>query len=384
MTDPVALLQELIRCPSVSPADAGALGVLEKFLSAHGFVCHRLNVSDDRGGPDIPNLYARWGGDAPHLCFSGHTDVVPPGDEKVWTHPPFAGEIKDGRVWGRGASDMKGAVAAFACAAAGFVTRKKPKGSVSLLLAGDEEVLGCQGTKKVLDWMAARGEKLDFCLGGEPTSRETLGDMIKIGRRGNFTAYLTVKGVQGHAAYPHLADNPIPKLLTLLKALDGLVLDEGTAHFQPSNLEIVTVDVGNKADNVIPGEARATINVRFNDLYTGKTLEQKLRGTLDAVKIPYLLEARPSGESFYTPPGPHSAMIVEAIRAVTGREPEISTSGGTSDARFIRQYCPVVEFGSVGLTAHHTDENVREEDVHALSRIYTGVMERFFGFPSVT
>lgn len=374
MTDSIAILQDLIRCKSVTPEEGGALDYLEKLLSKNGFTCHRLKFSE-KDTPDVDNLYARRGTSAPHLCFAGHTDVVPVGDEKRWTRDPFGGEIKDGQVWGRGACDMKGAIAAFAAAA---IDSGNPKGSISFLITGDEEGPSINGTKKVLEWLEKKGEKIDFCIVGEPTSREVLGDMLKIGRRGTYTGRITVTGKQGHVAYPHLADNPVPKLLALLKAIDDLELDKGTAHFQPSNLEIVNIEIGNKAENVIPAAAHAVFNVRFNDQYTGTSLDKKLRATLDAVKISYQMAVRIGGESFYTPPGKHSDLLQAAIKKVTGRMAELSTSGGTSDARFIRKYCPVAEFGIVGLTAHQIDEHVAVQDMHALTEIYKEVIKSFF------
>ena len=372
MTDSVALLQDLIRCKSVTPDEGGALDYLEKLLGANGFTCHRLKFSD-KDTPDVDNLYARRGTDAPHLCFAGHTDVVPVGDENLWTCDPFGGAIKDGQIWGRGACDMKGAIAAFLAAALDTQT----KGSISFLITGDEEGPSINGTKKVLEWLEKQGEKIDFCIVGEPTSRETLGDMLKIGRRGTFTGRISVTGKQGHVAYPHLADNPVPKLLSLLKTIDDLELDKGTAHFQPSNLEIVNIDIGNKAENVIPAAARAIFNVRFNDQYTGATLEKKLRETMSALKIPYHMDVRVGGESFYTPPGKHSDLLLNAIKKVTGKDAEISTSGGTSDARFIKKYCPVVEFGIVGKTAHQIDECVAVKDMQALTEIYKEVIKAY-------
>jgi succinyl-diaminopimelate desuccinylase len=374
MIDPVSLLQELIRCKSVTPEEGGALTHLEKLLRARGFLCHRLKFSAE-GTPDVDNLYARWGTEAPHFCFAGHTDVVPAGDVSAWSCDPFSGVVRDGNIYGRGAADMKGSIASFVAAALEFVTVKKPAGSISFLLTGDEEGPAVNGTRKVIEWLEKRGEKIDFCLVGEPTSRETLGDMIKIGRRGTLTGKITVQGMQGHVAYPHLADNPIPKLLTLLKALDGLELDKGTAHFQPSNLEIVNIDIGNAADNVIPAAARATFNVRFNDSYSSASLEEKLRAALNLCGLPYQMTVRVGGESFYTPPGKHSEMLREAIKKVTGQTPELSTTGGTSDARFIRQYCPVIEFGIVGATAHKTDECVAAKDVMALAEIYGEILK---------
>lgn len=375
-TDPVALLQDLLRCPSVTPNEGGALALLEKILSANGFECHRL-VFSDKDTPDVDNLYARWGKGAPHFCFAGHTDVVPVGDDKGWSFDPFGGEIRNGEVCGRGAADMKGPIACFTAAALDCI-KNNPAGSISFLITGDEEGPSINGTKKVLDWLAARGEKIDFCLVGEPTSSENLGDMMKIGRRGSLSGFITVKGTQGHVAYPQRADNPVPKLVKLLSALDALELDKGTAHFQPSNLEIVSVDVGNKAENVIPAEAKAVLNVRFNDAFTGATLESLLRATLDAQNVPYEMETRLSGESFYTPPGAHSQMLQDAIKKVTGRDPDLSTTGGTSDARFIRSHCPVIEFGIVGKTMHKVDERVAVSDMHALTAIYSEVLKSWF------
>ena len=376
MIDPIALLQDLIRCPSVTPDEGGAIALLEKLLSAHGFECHRLKFSD-KNTPDVENLYARWGKAAPHICFAGHTDVVPVGDRGIWSFDPFGGVVKDGFVCGRGATDMKGPIACFVTAAL-EAAAKNPKGSISFLITGDEEGPSVNGTKKVLEWLKNKGEKIDFCLVGEPTSREQLGDMMKIGRRGSLTGVITVKGVQGHVAYPHLADNPVPKLMQLALAIDGLELDKGTAHFQPSNLEIVNIEVPKGAENVIPAHASAQFNVRFNDTYTGAGLEKKLRDTLDAVKIPYSLQTRLSGESFYTPPGQHSEMVAKAIKKVTGRDAELSTTGGTSDARFIRNYCPVLEFGITGTTMHKTDERVAVSDMTALTEIYREILKSWF------
>lgn len=376
--DPVNLLQQLIRCPSVTPHEGGALDLIEKILAAHGFICHRLTFSE-QGTPDVQNLYARKGTDAPHICFAGHTDVVPVGDLSAWSVDPFAAVIKpDGFIYGRGAADMKGSIAAFIAATLQFLEKKPLNGSISFLLTGDEEGPAINGTKKVLEWLEKRGEKIDFCLVGEPTSRETLGDMIKIGRRGSMTGYLTVHGKQGHAAYPHLADNPLPKLVTLLKVMDDLELDQGSVHFQPSNLEIVTIDVGNKADNVIPAQGRATFNIRFNDTYTSETLKKKISAALDSQKIPYEIDFRVSGESFYTPPGKYSDLLQQAIQQVAGKTAGLSTTGGTSDARFIKKYCPVAEFGIVGATSHQTDERVKVADVISLTAIYHHVLSTFF------
>ncbi len=380
--DPVALLQDLIRCPSVTPADAGALDVLEKLLSAHGFTCHRLPFGGDDGTARIDNLYARRGTSAPHLCFAGHTDVVPAADADHWQHHPFAGVIADGYVHGRGAADMKGPLACFVAAALDFITQHNPQGSISFLITGDEEGPALNGTRKVLEWLDARGEKIDFCLVGEPTSRQQLGDMIKIGRRGTITGYLTVKGSQGHVAYPHLADNPIPKMLKILAALDAMALDSGSEHFEPSNLEIVTVDTDNTADNLIPPQLRATFNIRFNDHHSGASLSDKIKATINSVagitERDYDLRLRINGESFYTPPGREADLLGNAIEAVTGRRPELSTSGGTSDARFIRAYAPVLEFGIVGATMHKTDERVSLDDMAGLYKIYSRFLRDWF------
>ncbi|HRI76512.1 MAG TPA: succinyl-diaminopimelate desuccinylase [Alphaproteobacteria bacterium] len=375
--NPVEILQGLLRCPSVTPAEGGALDLLEGILTKAGFVCHRLKFSDV-DTPDVDNLYARWGTTAPHFCFAGHTDVVPVGDVAGWSFDPFGGEVKDGYVCGRGAADMKGPIACFVSAVLRFLEEHKPQGSISFLITGDEEGPSINGTPKMLKWLEEHGEKIDFCLVGEPTSREKLGDMIKIGRRGTFTGYLTVDGKQGHVAYPHLADNPVPKLVKLLAALDALVLDTGNEHFQPSNLETVNIDIGNKAENVIPARARATFNIRFNSHWSGKTLEAKIRETLDATNVPYKLDIRVGGESFYTAPGQHSDLIVETIRKHTGRTPELSTSGGTSDARYIKNHCPVIEFGIVGETMHKTDERVAVSDMHALADIYLDILKGWF------
>lgn len=380
--DPVMLLQDLLRCPSVTPADAGALGVLEALLTAHGFSCHRLPFGGDDGTARVENLYARWGTAAPHFCFAGHTDVVPAADAAHWRHPPFAATVADGYIYGRGAADMKGPLACFVAAVLDLIATAPPRGSISFLITGDEEGPAVNGTRRVLDWLAARGETIDFCLVGEPTSRAQLGDMMKIGRRGSLTGYLTVKGVQGHVAYPQRADNPVPKMLRLLAALTSLPLDTGSAHFEPSNLEVVTVDTGNTADNTIPPRVTATFNIRFNDLHSGAALSERITAALAAVDgiaaEDYDLRLRISGESFYTPPGREAALLATAIADVTGRTPELSTSGGTSDARFIRAHAPVLEFGIVGATMHMTDERVSLADMADLRRIYRRFLTDWF------
>ncbi len=376
-TDPLALTQALIRCPSVTPADAGALGVLEDALTRLGFACTRLPFSQE-GTPDIDNLYARLdGGPGPHVCFAGHTDVVPVG--QGWTVEPFGGEVIDGHVYGRGAADMKGGIACFVAAVARRLARGPINGSISLLITGDEEGPSVNGTKKMLKALAERGERWDACLVGEPTNPRRLGEMMKIGRRGSLNGRLRVFGVQGHSAYPHLADNPIDRLLKMLAALTAAPLDQGNAHFQPSTLVITTVDVGNPATNVIPAEARAGFNIRFNDIHSGASLERDLRAKLDAVGGDYDLAIEVSGESFLTPPGRLSDAIARAAKAETGLDCELSTSGGTSDARFIKDYCPVAEFGLVGQTMHKADERVAVADLETLTRIYGRILDDFVG-----
>jgi len=379
LRDPLGLAQALIRRPSVTPEDAGALTVLEEALTALGFTCHRLRFSD-ADTPDIDNLYARLGTEAPNLCFAGHTDVVPPGDG--WTTGPFGGEIRDGALYGRGAADMKGAVAAFTAAVARRLAEAPVAGSISFLITGDEEGPAVNGTKKVLDWLAEKGEVLDACIVGEPTNPRSLGDMMKIGRRGSVTGYLTAWGTQGHVAYPHLADNPIPRLMAMLGALIESPLDDGTPHFQPSSLQITTIDVGNPATNVIPASAKATFNIRFNDLHTSDSLMAWVKATVDRVcggdAGLYDLRFAVSGEAFLTPPGPLATLISDAVEAETGRAPELSTSGGTSDARFIKDACPVVEFGLVGQSMHKKDEHCRLDDLEALARIYRRIIDGFF------
>ena len=386
--DLLSLARDMIRRPSITPRDAGALDVLEAALKRLGFVCHRLPFGAGESGPDarVDNLYARLGAGKPHFCFAGHTDVVPPGDAAKWSLDPFAGEVKDGQLWGRGAADMKGAIAAFVSAADGFLRARGGKfpGSISLLITGDEEGDAVNGTEKVLRWMEEKGEIPDMCVVGEPTNPERLGDMIKIGRRGSMTGYLTVAGVQGHTAYPHLADNPAHRLVRMLDAIVREKLDEGSAHFQPSTLQVTTIDIGNPANNVIPGEARGVFNIRFNDKHSSKTIAEWLRAKFDAAMAElgpggsYKLDIKVSGESFFTEPGALSALIADCVKAETNRTPELSTTGGTSDARFIRRLCPVVEFGGVGQTMHKVDERMAVSDLEGLARIYRRVLDRVF------
>jgi succinyl-diaminopimelate desuccinylase len=375
-SDPVALTQALIRCPSVTPDDHGALGIVEEALTALGFACQRLSFGEGDGRP-VENLYARIGEGTPHLAFAGHTDVVPPGDPAAWRVDPFAAETLDGMIYGRGAVDMKGAIAAFVAASARFLAEHRPAGSISLLLTGDEEGPAINGTRKMLGWLKEQGIRLDACVVGEPTNPSRLGEMIKIGRRGSLTGWLTVPGVQGHAAYPERADNPIPRLLAMLGALSAEPLDGGSAYFQPSELVITSVDVGNPASNVIPAEARATFNVRFNDRFSASALEILLRKRLDAAAGRYDLQTEVTGEAFVTEPGPFSELLESLIERELGVTPELSTSGGTSDARFIKEVCPVVEFGLVGATIHQIDERVAVADLEALTRVYRALLAAY-------
>ncbi len=382
--DPVELARALVRCPSVTPRDEGALDIICEAAARMGFEVFRLPF-ESPGTARVDNLFAiRAFGprpqDGPHICFAGHSDVVPVARPDRWRVDPFAGEVVDGVLVGRGAADMKGAIAAALSAIAGFLAEVEaaapdaPSGRLSLLITGDEEGPALNGTRRVLEWMAARGHVPDFCLVGEPTSRVRVGDTVKIGRRGSLNGHLVVEGVEGHVAYPQLADNAIPKLLRLLDALLAEPLDRGTAVFEPSNLEITDITVGNHAHNVIPGRAEALFNIRFNDLHTGDSLVRWLRERLDATGLPYALDVHVTGEAFVTPPGPGLRALVEAIRAETGAEPELSTSGGTSDARFIKDHCPVVECGLVGATMHKANECAPVADIAALARIY----RRFF------
>ncbi|KRP96262.1 succinyl-diaminopimelate desuccinylase [Bradyrhizobium yuanmingense] len=387
MTDALSIARDLIRCPSVTPADAGALGVLEKILCAAGFTCHRVTFSEE-GTADVDNLYARIGSDGPHITFAGHTDVVPPGDESAWSVGAFSGEVKEGVLHGRGAVDMKGGIACSVAAvlehlaANGGKTRSDGKGSISFLITGDEEDVSMNGTIKLLKWVAERGEKFDHCVLGEPSNVETLGDTIKIGRRGSQSGTLVVDGVQGHVAYPHRASNPVPDISRLIVAISDEPLDHGSAQFQASNLEFVSVDVGNKAFNVIPGEARARFNIRYNDNHTQASLRELVETRLAKAcgnRIKARIVWEPSNSNvFVTKPGPFTDLAVSAIEEVTGRKPELSTSGGTSDARFISSYCPVIEFGLVGQTMHQVDERVPVADLERLTKVYRGILARYF------
>jgi len=380
--DPVDLTRDLIRRPSVTPTDAGALDVLEDALKPMGFVCRRMPFSEP-GTPDVDNLYARLGTGGKHICFAGHTDVVPVGDAKAWRFDPFAAEVADGMVYGRGAVDMKTAIACFAAASQQYVAEAGDgfNGSISVMITGDEEGPAINGTKKMLEVLAGEGETWDGCIVGEPTNPEHLGEMIKIGRRGSLNGVLTVTGVQGHTAYPHLADNPVPRAIWMLREIVEHLLDQGSEHFQPSTLEITTVDVGNPATNVIPATVTAGFNVRFNDLHSGADVEKWIRDHFNKISPDYDLEIKVSGESFLTPPGPLSDALRDAAERVTRRKPELSTSGGTSDARFIKDYCPVAEFGLMNETAHKVDERVAISDINDLTEIYRQTLKTLFEAP---
>lgn len=377
--DALTLAQELIRCESVTPRDEGALDILERCLHELGFTCHRLRFESE-GEAEIDNLYARLGTSAPNFCYAGHTDVVPEGKREAWIRDPFAGDIIDDALYGRGAADMKGAIACFIEAVSKFLAehRNRISGSISLLITGDEEGAAINGTAKVLEWMRTKDEKIDHCLVGEPTNPLQLGDMIKIGRRGSLNAELTVTGIQGHAAYPDLAENPIPRLLTMLKILMNEPLDWGNDHFQPSNLVITSIDVGNNARNVIPAEARAKFNVRFNDEHTSDSVIQWLHKKLDGVGGTYDLSVAISGEAFLSPPNKFAHLVSDAVKTALGVEPELSTSGGTSDARFIKDFCPIAEFGLISQTMHKVDEHTRLADLKALTEVYRTVLQGYF------
>ena len=376
--DPVTLTADLIRCPSVTPAEAGALQLLEKLLSGAGFDCRRV----DRSG--ISNLFARWGRQGANRTFgfNGHTDVVPVGDVAAWTHDPFCGDVIDGWLWGRGATDMKSGVAAFAAAAIDFVRQTPPDGAIILTITGDEEAAGTDGTIAILDDMKARGEAMSVCLVGEPTSPEELGDMMKIGRRGSLTCHFEAQGVQGHSAYPHRAKNPLHALVRLLDRLASHTLDEGTSHFDASTLQITTIDTGNPAGNVIPARAKATVNIRFNDTHSGASISDWLRAEAARVEgetgVAFRLTIDIAGESFVTPPGDFVRLVARAVASETGRDPALSTSGGTSDARFVKDHCPVVEFGLVGKTMHQVDERVEVAQIQALKAIYSRILTDYF------
>lgn len=382
-TDPIALTQALIRCESVTPHEGGALTLLQNILEPAGFECHRLTFSEP-GTPDVENLYARFGTGRPHLCFAGHTDVVPVGDIAAWKYPPFGGEIHDEILYGRGAVDMKGCVAAFVAAALRHLARHghQSSGSISFLITGDEEGPSINGTAKLLHWLQSRDEVIDACLVGEPSNPKALGDEIKIGRRGSLNIDLTVHGKQGHSAYPALADNPVPKLARIIDRLSSAKLDDGTANFQPSNLQATVISVPNTATNVIPGAAHAKINIRYNDLWTRSKLEDWVRDNVQSAAAEldagYDMTFAGSGDVFLTKPGPLVSTLKDAVKSVTGRTPALTTGGGTSDARFIKDHCPVVEFGLVNATIHQVDEHTPIADLEALTDIYGRFISNYF------
>ncbi|MGA3308969.1 MAG: succinyl-diaminopimelate desuccinylase [Xanthobacteraceae bacterium] len=382
--DPVAIARDLVRCRSITPKEGGALGYLHELLAKAGFSVHRA-IFDEPGTAPVENLFARSGSERPNLVFAGHTDVVPPGDEAAWHHPPFAGEVAGNMLYGRGAVDMKGGIACFVAAALDHLAAncgQPKKGSISLLITGDEESVAVNGTVKLLQWAAARGEKFDHCILGEPSNVEVVGDTIKAGRRGSLNGTLIVSGRQGHVAYPERADNPIRGLITLIAALQA-PLDEGSEHFAPSHLEFTSVDVGNETVNLIPGEARARFNIRYNDHHSQtalKTLIEHRANAAAAGRIDYAFEWQPSNaDVFFTKPSPFTDLAAAAIAGVTGRTPKLSTTGGTSDARFIKDYCPVLEFGLVGQTMHQVDECTPVADLVALTAVYRRIIERYFG-----
>lgn len=383
-TDPIALAQALIRCPSVTPQDGGALLLVHRVLDQSGFAVSRM-VMREEGTADVENLYARIGEGAPNLCFAGHLDVVPPGDEAAWSHAPFSGDVWDRKLYGRGAADMKGAVACFIAAAVRHLAKsggKPQRGSISLLLTCDEEGPAINGTVKVLDWLKANGETLDACVVGEPTNPAVLGEEIKIGRRGSLNGELVSAGKQGHAAYPHLADNPVPKLARIIDRLSSSALDEGSAHFEPSSLQTTVITVPNTATNVIPSEARALFNVRYNDNWTRETLETVLRSRVqkaaEEIGARYELTFSGTGTVFLTQPGPLVETMAQAVQSVTGKSPKLTTGGGTSDARFIQAVCPVIEFGLVNATIHQVDEHVAVNDLIQLTEIYERFIRGYF------
>jgi succinyl-diaminopimelate desuccinylase len=376
LVDPIAFAQDLIRRPSVTPLDAGAMDVLEGALQSLGFACRRMRFGE------IENIYARRGTVGPNLCFGGHTDVVPPGDTAAWRTDPFAGEVSHGVLHGRGAVDMKGAVAAFVAAVSRVLAKGEPGGSLSLIITGDEEGSGHDGAQRIVDTLLSEGERIDHCLVGEPTSSAELGDMIKVGRRGSLNCVLTVEGVQGHVAYPHRAANPVPVLIALLHRLATHRLDDGFPEFQPSNLEITDLEVGNLAHNVIPARASARVNIRFNPRWKGADLVAWIEGLCREAEAGFngrvILKPTISGEAFFTQPDRFVSIVSAAVEAVAGRKPELSTSGGTSDARFFRALCPVLEFGLLGTTMHMVDERTPVAEVEALTQIYEGVITGYF------
>lgn len=384
MTDPIIACQELVRCPSVTPEEGGALDYLQTALTKLGFECQRLPFSEE-GTPDVDNLFARIGNSAPHICFAGHTDVVPTGDEALWTHPPFGAEIHDAIMYGRGTVDMKGAVACWLAAVADYLAAHggKPPGSISFLITGDEEGPSINGTRKMLAWLQENGQVPDHCIVGEPTNSENIGDTIKVGRRGSLNGVITVNGIQGHSAYLDKARNPVPELARIVDAISSEPLDKGTEHFQPTSLAVTSFDVGNPAVNVVPASASAMFNVRFNTRQTPDSIEAFVRERCDRHASDYTLDIDVSGDCFLTEPGPVVEVTSKAITSVTGSTPALTTGGGTSDARFIKDYCPVIEFGLVNKTIHAVDERVPVADLELLTKVYREILKRYFQAESV-
>jgi succinyl-diaminopimelate desuccinylase len=382
--DPVALARDLLRCPSVTPAEGGALALLEGVLKRAGFAVHRVTFAEPGTAP-VENLYARIGGEKPHICFAGHTDVVPPGDAASWSHPPFGGDVAGDILYGRGAVDMKGAVACAVAASLDHLAARggRPKGSISFLITGDEESIAVNGTIKLLQWAAERGERFDHCILGEPSNASSIGDTIKVGRRGSLNGTLVITGKQGHVAYPQLADNPVRGLVVLMGALMAAPLDHGSANFDASNLEFTSIDIGNATVNLIPGEARARFNIRFNDCHSQtslRTLIERLAADAARERVKWRIDWEPSNaDVFFTEPSPFLDLVVAAIKEVTGQAPKLSTTGGTSDARFIKNYCPVLEFGLVGTTMHQVDERTAVADLATLTAVYRKILDRYFG-----
>jgi len=381
--DPTALARDLLRCPSVTPAEGGALALIEHVLKAAGFEVHRVTFAEPGTAP-VENLYARIGKASPHLVFAGHTDVVPPGEPANWSHPPFAGEIAEDTLYGRGAVDMKGAIACALAATLDHLAARggEPKGSISFLITGDEESIAVNGTVKLLAWAGERGERFDHCILGEPSNAAAIGDTIKIGRRGSLNGTLIITGKQGHVAYPERADNPVRGLVALMTALMATPLDHGSAKFDASNLEFTSIDIGNPVVNLIPGEARARFNIRFNDHHSQTSLKMLIERRAAAAaheRVRWRIEWEPSNaDSFVTKPGPFVDLVTAAIKQVTGNEPKLSTTGGTSDARFIKNYCPVLEFGLVGQTMHQVDECTPVADLTTLTAVYRDILDRYF------
>ena len=381
-TDSVPILQDLVRCRSVTPYEGGALTVLENLLSVHGFVCQRL-IFKERDTPDVENLFARIGTSKPHFCFAGHTDVVPPGNEPDWSLAPFNADIREGFLYGRGATDMKGSVAAFAAAAIDYIkSNGKPKGSISLLITGDEEGPAINGTIKVLEWMKANGHVPDHCLVGEPSCVDELGDTIKIGRRGSLSFDVTVEGTQGHVAYPEKTDNPIPKLARFIDLVSHVRIDQGNEHFGPSTLAVTTVDVNNTAGNVVPARAHAKFNIRYSTAHTYQSLHEWVDAQVARVKADvggrWSVNSSEGAEAFITQPGAFVGLVQDAVEQETGLVPKLSTAGGTSDARFIKNYCPVLEFGPTNATIHQVDERISMEELRATQTIYGRILGAYF------